>query len=109
MPRRRARTIYWQTVLPGSKRYLGGGQMIVDDSDVRPPQGDDVWKGAVVGGYGSGGSHTQKPAQRVTLAMDGVFFADGQFAGPNRGMLWEQVVSQAEAVLCPEIVAVGMT
>jgi hypothetical protein len=35
----------------------------------------------------------------VTLTLDGVFFADGSFAGPNRYQLWEQVVSNADAHL----------
>jgi len=33
------------------------------------------------------------------LALDGVFFTNGGFVGPNKGMLWDQVVSEADATM----------
>ena len=36
------------------------------------------------------------PVDRITLTLDGVFFADGGFAGPNRKGLWEQIVHSAD-------------
>jgi hypothetical protein len=37
--------------------------------------------------------------KEVTLTLDGVFFTDGGFVGPNRKGLWEQIVFSAEAHL----------
>lgn len=89
---------YWHVILPGSKRYLSTrGEQLGDNSDVRPPGSEEVWSGGVVGAGGGGGSRSRGPMQEVTLTLDGVFFTDGGFAGPNRNGLWEQIVSNAEA------------
>jgi hypothetical protein len=83
---------YWHVILPGSKRYLNAnGEQAGDNSDVRPPAADEVWRGGVVGARAGRGRH-QRSIHRVTLTLDGVFFVDGGFAGPNRKHLWEQVV-----------------
>ncbi len=88
---------YWQVILPGSKRYLtAAGEQAGDNSDVRPPGPNEVWTGGVAGSRGGGG-HSYGPLEKVTLTLDGVFFTDGGFAGPNRRGLWEQVVFSAEA------------
>lgn len=90
---------YWHVILPGSKRYLSAsGEQVGDNSDVRPPDPDEVWTGGVAGGRG-GGNRSRGPMKNVTLTLDGVFFTDGSFAGPNQKGLWEQVVSSAEAHL----------
>lgn len=90
---------YWQVILPGSKRYLSArGEQVGDNSDVRPPGPDEVWTGGVMGGRG-GGNSSRGPMKEVTLTLDGVFFADGGFVGPNRKALWEQIVFSAEAHL----------
>src|SRR5215475_13162597 len=60
-----------------------------------PPATDEVWVGGVVCGRGGGGRR-QRLIHRVTLTLDGVFFVDGGFAGPNRKHLWEQVVHTAD-------------
>jgi hypothetical protein len=89
---------YWHVILPGSKRYLrAGGDQLGDNSDVRPPGPGEVWSGGVAGAVGGRGFASRGPMKEVTLTLDGVFFADGGFAGPNRNGLWEQVVSSAEA------------
>jgi hypothetical protein len=88
---------YWHTILPGSKRYFNAkGEQIGDNSDVRPPTGDEVWRGGI-GGGGGGGGRSRGPMKAVTFTLDGVFFADGGFAGPNQNGLWEQVTIRAEA------------
>ena len=88
---------YWHVILPGSKRYLSAsGEQVGDNSDVRPPGPDEVWTGGVAGGR-SGGNRSRGPMKEVTLTLDGVFFTDGGFAGPNQKGLWERVVSSAEA------------
>jgi hypothetical protein len=88
---------YWQVILPGSKRYLNAnGEQAGDNSDVRPPAPDEVWTGGFAGGR-TGGGRRRGPMEKVTLTLDGVFFTDGGFAGPNRKGLWEQVVYSAEA------------
>jgi hypothetical protein len=88
---------YWDVILPGSKRYLSrNGRLLGDNSDVRPPAEDELWTGGMGGGGGRwGGSGGQ--VESVTLTLDGVFFTDGGFIGPNQGKLWEQVVARAEA------------
>ena len=91
---------YWQVILPGSKRYLSrNGEQVGDNSDVRPPGPDEVWKGGGFGVGGGGGRRSQGPLANVTLTLDGVFFDDGGFVGPNQKGLWEQVVVSAESHL----------
>lgn len=91
---------YWNTILPGSKRYLGESGIVGDNTDVRPPSQDEKWptgRGLVVGfGGGSGMSHRQPPKQ-ITLALDGVFFTDGEFVGRDRDTFFEETVADAEA------------
>jgi hypothetical protein len=89
---------YWHVILPGSKRLVTpAGEILGDNTDVRPPGPDEMWQGGVMGGRGGGGGRGHAPSVRVTLTLDGVLFADGAFAGPNRRGLWEQTVSTAEA------------
>jgi hypothetical protein len=87
---------YWQTILPGSKRYFGGGFPAGENTDVRPPRADEVGPFSF--------SRRKRlpflddtPVKRVTLALDGVMFDDGTFVGPNREHLWEQIVYDSEA------------
>jgi hypothetical protein len=88
---------YWDVILPGSKRYLSrNGQLLGDNSDVRPPAADEVWTGGMGGGGGDGG-RSRRSIESVTLTLDGIFFTDGVFIGPNQAQLWEQVVARAEA------------
>jgi hypothetical protein len=89
---------YWNTILPGSKRYLGNGQMAGNNTDVRPARSDEVWKGGIVGGGGGSGSRSSdsRSIKKVTLALDGVFFLSGEFAGPSQSKMWEEVVYDAE-------------
>jgi len=88
---------YWHVILPGSKRYLNAnGEQLGDNSDVRPPAPDEIWTGGVVGGRGGAGRN-RGAMDKVTLTLDGVFFTDGGFAGPNRRSLWEEIVYAAEA------------
>jgi hypothetical protein len=49
--------------------------------------------GAAVGGIGSGGWNSRDPIRQVTLILDGVFFLDGEFVGPNAEKLFEQTVA----------------
>jgi hypothetical protein len=90
---------YWHTILPGSKRLINwDGEIAGDNSDVRAPVGDEVWTGGWMGGRG-GGIRARGAVERVTFTLDGVFFTDGAFAGPDRGGLWEQTVFSAEAMV----------
>jgi hypothetical protein len=90
---------YWHTILPGSKRYLGESGMVGDSTDVRPPAPDEKWRGGIGGGMGRGGGNSRDPVRQVTLVLDGVFFLDGEFVGPNAERLFEQTVADAEAHL----------
>lgn len=89
---------YWHTILPGSKRYLSESGMAGDNTDVRLPEPEEKWRGGM-GGAGSGGAGTsgREQVKQVTLVLDGVFFIDGEFVGPDRDKLYEQIVAQAEA------------
>lgn len=49
---------YWHTILPGSKRLLADAKIFGNNIDVRPPRGEEVWRG---GGVGSrSGSHASR-------------------------------------------------
>jgi hypothetical protein len=79
-------------IMPGSKRYLACGYAFGDNSDVLPAL--KQWKLPEFSEIEEHGS-TPEPDQ-ASLSLDGVFFADGAFAGANRYHLWEQVVFAAE-------------
>ncbi len=86
---------YWNTILPGSKRYLGERETAGDNTDVRKPAPDEFWNDA----GGTGGSDAQRQVtsvKSITLAIDGVFFSDGEFVGPNQFGLWESVTEEAK-------------
>jgi hypothetical protein len=89
---------YWEVILPGSARYVSGGDMFGDNTDVRLPTTEERRN---EGGIGSGGSRRDpKPIDQmkyVTLAVDGMFFSDGEFVGPNQHHLFENVACWAEA------------
>jgi hypothetical protein len=38
---------YWNVILPGSKRYLGGSRIVGANGDVRPPAPDEVREGGI--------------------------------------------------------------
>jgi hypothetical protein len=95
---------YWNTIFPGSKRYLSESGMAGDNSDVRLPAPDEKWgsRGIIFGrggGGGGGGSRTsgRDIVKQITLVLDGIFFEDGLFAGPDGDKLFEQTVATAEA------------
>jgi hypothetical protein len=90
---------YWHTILPGSKRYLGESGMVGDNTDVRPPAEEEKWRGGIMSGGGSGNATSRDPIKQVTLVLDGVFFLDGEFVGPNAERLFERTVADAEAHL----------
>jgi hypothetical protein len=91
---------YWQSILPGSKRLLHGNGMFGDNTDVRPPQGAEVWRG---GGFMMSGGSNNRPdpdtLRSVVLVIDGVLFEDGEFVGPNEMHLWEEVYYDREVKL----------
>ncbi len=43
--------------------------------------------------------------QSVTLTLDGAFFGDGEFVGPNRAGLWERVTERAHTRLAVALAA----
>jgi hypothetical protein len=89
---------YWHVILPGSKRGIRGSSMFGDNTDVRPPQPDELWKG---GGFGGGGGSRRPlgPLKSVTLALDGVFFLDGGFAGPDTLNNFDRMTADVNAHL----------
>jgi hypothetical protein len=91
---------YWQTILPGSKRLLAGMKILGDNTDVRPPRDEEVWRGGGIGSGGGGSNSTDAYGLRsVVLVIDGVFFVDGEFIGPNQMHLWEDVYYEADVKL----------
>jgi hypothetical protein len=94
----RARKLYgyWHVILPGSKRGIRGNRMFGDNTDVRPPQPDELWTGGGVG-FGGGDRRTRGPLKSVTLALDGAFFVDGGFAGPDTLRNFDRVTADADA------------
>lgn len=90
---------YWGIILPGSKRYLAESGMVGDNTDVRPPAPDERWPsgGGVQSGRAGARMSGGEPVKQITLVLDGVFFLDGEFVGPNREKLFEQTVADAEA------------
>jgi hypothetical protein len=90
---------YRMAILPGSKRYLGEKGIAGDNTDVRGPEPHEVWKGGCISGIGGGAYDPGLPIKSVTLILDGVFSLDGEFAGPNRSGLWEQVTKEAKSVM----------
>jgi hypothetical protein len=86
---------YWNTIFPGSKRLMMcDGSWFGDNTDVRPPAADELWRGGWTGIRSVSGPDRRKPTR---LTLDGVFFVDGGFAGPNQLGSWEHAVSAAEA------------
>jgi hypothetical protein len=92
---------YRMAILPGSRRYLSehGIGIAGDNSDVREPEHDEVRRGGCISGFGGGHCTSALPIKSVTLILDGVFFLDGEFAGPNRNGLWEKVIKEATSVM----------
>jgi len=89
---------FWNTIFPGSKRLMTcDGSSFGDNTDVRPPAPDELSTGK--GWWSSLGGPTRNGLKAVKLTLDGVFFVDGAFAGPNRLGSWEQTVFAADAYL----------
>ena len=96
-----ARTTYWNAILPGSKRLVSCNPLKLtgDNRDVRQPTLEERWRGSTFsmeGGHREPEPDWQTRARSTKLVLDGVFFADGEFAGPNECQLWEKVIYLAE-------------
>jgi hypothetical protein len=91
---------YWNCVFPGSKRLINfRGTVMGDNTDVRPPEPDELSEGGTF--WLGPGSRPQRGEDPVKFVLDGVFFEDGSFAGPNELGSWEQTVTAAE--MCREL------
>jgi hypothetical protein len=76
---------HFNVVAPGSKRYLAPHWVYRDNSFVlTPPK------------LTPGDQRRPVALTSVTLTLDGIFFSDGEFAGPNRRRLWEEIIYRAE-------------
>jgi len=110
------RLTYWNTIMPGSKRYLaepgdsktrtrdfrsfGSYYMVGDNTDVRLPESDEILTGGDAGFRAGGHGCVPPPDIRsVTLILDGVFFTDGEFVGPDRFGLWELISLETKSRL----------
>lgn len=88
---------YWHTILPGSKRYLSKSGLVGDNTDVRPPTDDEKWRGGIAMAGARARESSFEGVKEITLILDGVFFLDGEFVGPNHEKLFERTVADAEA------------
>jgi hypothetical protein len=88
---------YWQTIFPGSKRYVAESGLVGDNTDVRPPADEEKWKGGIAMGGGRGGGSNPEPIRQVTLALDGAFFLDGEFVGPDAQRVFDRTLAEVEA------------
>ena len=87
------RTIHHRmTIMAGSKRYVGGGRVVGDNRDVQmdgtpglPHERDRGRRHPV----------DWREVRRATLSLDGVFFTDGEFLGPDEAGSWSRVTSEA--------------
>jgi len=94
---------FWNTIFPGSKRLMtADGHWYGDNTDVRAPAEDELWHGGFFSMSGGSRNDLDEP---VKLTLDGVFFVDGGFAGPNRLGAWEHTVFAAEAHLVCAVLA----
>jgi hypothetical protein len=92
---------YWNTIFPGSKRLITvEGSVYGDNTDVRPPAADELGPSFALGGGGGGDS-----GEPFKLTLDGVFFVDGGFAGPNQLGTWDHLVAAREAYLSASALA----
>jgi hypothetical protein len=89
---------FWNTIFPGSKRLMTcDGSVYGDNTDLRPPAADELSRGGGWFSVGVGSGRERRKPSKLTL--DGVFFVDGGFAGPNQLGSWEHTMSAAEAHL----------
>jgi hypothetical protein len=88
--------MYWNTILPGSKRYLTSGKMLGDNRDVRPPTPEEEWKGSWFTMTFGDPHWPFEKMKTAILILDGIFFTDGEFVGANDLQLFEQIVCDAE-------------
>lgn len=92
------RKAYRSVIFAGSSRLLlSTGDRLGDNTDVRPPDEVEDWKGGWASGRGA--SMRMMPLEPRMLSIDGVFFEDGGFAGPNLLGSWEHTVAAAESRL----------
>lgn len=94
---------YWNTIFPTSKRLMVCDvSWYGDNTDVRLPAPDELSQRGRF--FSFGGGRPDDIPDGVKLTLDGVFFADGAFAGPNRLRSWEHTLFSAEAHLaCAEV------
>lgn len=96
-------TLYWNAILPGSKRLmLPNGASIGDNTDVRPPAQDEIKRdGEGYIQWDSEGGELIDPAlsQAIGLTVDSVCFEDGGFAGPDELGGWEYLIQEVKVRL----------
>ena len=89
---------YRNMVFPNSKRLIFSANLVGTNRDVRSPEPDEIGPEPCVRfGHRAADLSAFQPT-RLTLELDGVFFEDGEFIGPNKLGLWEMVSWKAETV-----------
>ncbi|WP_321478297.1 hypothetical protein [uncultured Paludibaculum sp.] len=87
---------YWLTIMAGSKRYVGPGPLVGDNRDVHPAVPGGMMGEVAVGDHRGKHPPDWRELRSITLSLDGVFFADAEFVGPDRSGNWVRVTREAE-------------
>lgn len=83
------------SIKAGSKRYVGAGRIVGDNSDVAPAPVSG-WLGSVTREDRIDRHPVDWSTIRsTTLSLDGVFFLDGGFVGPDQAGMWAKTTGAA--------------
>ena len=88
---------YWEAILPGSKRVIRGNSMFGDNTDVRPAKPHELRANIRFTGRLPNFRRPPGPFKWISLAIDGVFFLNGDFAGPDTLQNFDRVVAEVQA------------
>ena len=86
---------YRSTILPGSSRRLSPGMVDGDNRDVCLPVREEIHEGGWISIANRTPADVPGDIRTASLTMDGVMFLDGEFIGPNKTRLWDEIQDQS--------------